>query len=230
MQYLRPIVSKLASQCFLILLALAPAAAHAQFPYLPAETIGNLKYEWKPDLGGYRDVSTKLVWGYSPTGTLNSSFSYSGAQTWATSKYASSFVSHADSLLAQAAQYEATAAMQTDPALAFAYMQLAQRYRDDAACTYLAASTIGSYSNWRLPTPAEFQDAYSKGLFSRGTGKFNMDQNPATGLQLGYLNLYWTSELAKSKKQATVFDIGNGTKSQATVTSSLCLILVRNAP
>lgn len=213
-----------------LLLALVPSTSFAQFPNLPPDTTGNAKYEWKPELGGYRDVSSKLVWGYSPTGTLNSGFSYSGAQTWASSMYASSFAGHADSLIAQAESYEAAAASETDPDRALAYLELAERYRDDAACTEAASAVIDSYDNWRLPTPAEFLDAYKKGLFSRGTGGFNMDQNPATGLQLGYLNLYWTSEISKNKKQATAFDIGNGTKSQVTVTSSICLILVRDAP
>jgi hypothetical protein len=213
-----------------LLMALAPAASFGQFPSLPPETIGNAKYEWKPQLGGYRDVSTKLVWGYSPTGTLNWSFSHTFAKTYGATRYASDFAGHADGLIAQAESYEEAAESETDPDRAQAYLELAQRYRDDAACTEAAAAVIDLYDNWRLPTPAEFQDAYSKGLFSRGTDKFNMDQNSATGLQLGYQGLYWTSEVSKNKKQATSFDIGGGTKSLLTVTSQVWLILVRDAP
>ena len=215
---------------FVTMAASAPSALLAQFPYLPPETIGNPKYEWRPELGGYRDLSTKLVWGYSLTTTVNSSYSYTYASTTAVANYGPQFALTADSWLAQADRYEATAATQTDPARALLYLQKAQEYRNSAACAYLSASTISSYGNWRLPTLAEYQSAYSKGLFSQGAGKFNMDQSPAVGLQLGYGGLHWTSNLSADKKKATAFNITDGKNMQATVGSSIRLILVRSAP
>ncbi len=75
-------------------------------------------------------------------------------------------------------------------------------------------AVAAQYTNWRLPTLAECQDAYAKGFFAYGPGEFNWDTSPAEGAQgLGYDGrISWTSTLGtkKDSKLVWVFDPSNG--------------------
>jgi len=41
-------------------------------------------FEWRPDLGGYLDTTTNLVWGYSSMGVTNTPFIFSNASNYPT--------------------------------------------------------------------------------------------------------------------------------------------------
>lgn len=71
------------------------------------------------------------------------------------------------------------------------------------------------YTNWRLPTLAECQDAYAKGFFAYGPDKFNWDTSPAAGAQgLAYGGWNsWTSTpgTKKDNQKIWVFNPVDGT-------------------
>ncbi|MGN6547738.1 MAG: hypothetical protein ACTHK7_22000, partial [Aureliella sp.] len=184
----------------------------AQYPLLPPETNGNANYEWRPDLGGWLDRQSKLVWGYHVTSCANRPYTYSNAQN-AASSYPAVLAAEVDRCLNDAAIYDAEVLkyQETDPARAQLSADWAQYYRDSADAFALAAEDASQFSNWRMPTLREFQTAWSRGLFSRGTLGFNMDMSPAPGYDQGYMQSNWTSDpLSKNKKTATWFSLFDG--------------------
>lgn len=225
----RRCLSSLLGLLSLLLCSLASSVAlHAQYPLLPAGSNGNANYEWRTDLGGWRDLQTNLVWGYSMSESIGGNFSYQGANSNAPS-YPQKLADMVSQHNARADYYEAQAAQETDPARVEAYQNLAAASRENATAYALAAQDASAYSNWRLPTLREFQAAWKKGLFSRGEGAFNMDKTPATGYDEGYLGLNWTSDpLSKNKKNATVFNLTDGTSGTVGATSSLNAMVVRS--
>ncbi len=196
---------------------------------LPAETLGNGNYEWRPELGGWRDKTTNVVWGYSVLDTINAGVNYSFA-TSNISNYPQYLFSRAQSLLDEAASWELAASMQTDPLVKQRYLDLASSKRADSASTTLAATDAKQYTNWRSPTLAEFRAAWNKGLFTRGSGAFNLDMTPFNGYQSGYGGSTWTSNPpSPNKKLATVFSITSGQSYSIVVSSQVGCIAVRTA-
>jgi hypothetical protein len=136
----------------------------------------------------------------------------------------------AASLLNEAAYLEFLASKEADPVQRQAILDFAARYRADAASTTLAADDASRYTNWRIPTLAEFQSAWSKGLFSRGPGFFNMDMAPFNSYQSGYGGPNWTSNPpSRNKKLANYFDISSGQSGSTGVNSSIRWIVVRSS-
>jgi hypothetical protein len=102
------------------------------------------------------------------------------------------------------------------------------QYRADADGFADAALDAAPYSNWRAPKLAEFQDAYAKGLFSQGEFGFNLDASPAAGYQRHNFVHHWTSDpVSKNKKNATVFNPGDGGWGQVGVNSAIHAMVVR---
>lgn len=193
-----------------------------------AQPAGTAVYVWRADLGGWLDTSRNLVWGYSLTDSINSTYQYSSAQS-AAAQYPVLLAGQADYLLGRAEYCEMRAAelAETDPARSQAYAALAVTYGQDADAFFNAALNAGQFSNWRTPTLSEFQNAWSKGLFSRGANGFNLDMSPAVGYQAGYGGPHWTSDPANKKKQAPSFSISDGRSSLVSVTSVLRALVVR---
>lgn len=205
------------------------ARLNAQYPLLPPETNGNANYEWRPDLGGWLDRQAKLVWGYGMTESLGSNYSYAGAQN-ACPNYPTQLAGQVQRFVDLAAYYDAQTQFyqESDPARSQHYAELAQWNRDTASAYQRAAADAAQYTNWRAPTLGEFQTAWGRGLFSRGSLNFNMDMSPAEGYDAGYQNLNWTSNpVSKNKKTAVAFSLGNGGSGSISVTSSINAQVVR---
>jgi hypothetical protein len=218
-------------RCILMAIALTTifgtgGSLFAQYPLLPAESNGNANYEWRPDLGGWRDKQTNLVWGYD-TQPLSGSYQYSALPNVGPS-YPQMFSSAAQSKLSSAVNQENLAASETDPIRKQRRLDFAAISRADAAACVLAGADAARFSNWRVPSSAEFQSAYSKGLFGRGPGAFNYDGTPFTGYQPVYLR-YWTSDPPTgSRRVVKVFNAGDGTIGQTSVNSVFYVLVVRS--
>jgi hypothetical protein len=145
-------------------------------PPPPPPPLGTEVYEWRPELGGWLDTSTNLIWGYSPS-VLNNG-------------YAAPY----DFSVNQTANYATlltSAGFPTEGAIA------------------------GQHTGWRFPSLAECKDAYAKGFFAYGPGKFNWDTSPAAdpqGLAYGGGNS-WTSTpgTGKDNQKIWVFNAADGT-------------------
>jgi hypothetical protein len=202
-----------------------PADAGAQPP-------GTDVYEWRPDLGGWLDTSRKLVWGYSMSDSTNSGFSFEGAKYWA-ARYPELLANQVEPALdrAEYCQQQANSLWETDPVRAQAYADLAAMYSQNAELFMEASLDAAQYSNWRLPTLTEFQDAFAKGLFSRGENGFNMDMSPGVGYQEGYGGTNWTSTTPKRIKgsmSALLFSITDGGTMWTGINSSSRALVVRS--
>lgn len=202
----------------------------AQYPLLPAESNGNANYEWRPDLGGWRDKQTNLIWGYNHSLVSSTSSTYGGALIVARG-YSQALLKAAQDRLARAQLQEERALLETDPVREQGRLDLAATFRADAAACSIAGSQAAAFSNWRVPTLTEFRSAYSKGMFSQGTSSFNFDAAPFTGYQPINRVFYWTSEPAvRNGTRATIFHPGDGGSGLTSVNSGLHVLVVRSGP
>jgi hypothetical protein len=183
-----------------------------------AQPAGTAVYEYHPELGGWLDTERGVIWGYS----LSQSASWAGGTRSGAERAAAAYpdaLFDRSEWLAQEAlrlQSLADSYAESDPALSQRYADAAAINEADAAAYVEAATAADQFSNWRLPSLAEFQDAYNKGLFSIGEGGFNMDATPAVGYQENYGRQQWTSEPVKKIKGklcGAAFDITYGTTS-----------------
>lgn len=206
-------MSSKALSCGAVLFA---AAVLLTSPCANAQPPGTAVYEYRPDLGGWLDTERGVIWGYS----MSQSGGYAGYTRSAAERDAPAYP---DVLFARAEWYVQEAQRrydlaafyaETDPALSQRYAELAAQDELDAAAYEDAATAADQFSNWRLPSVAEFQDAYDKGLFSNGEDGFNMDATPAVGYQANYGRNHWTAEPTKNikgKLNGLCFDITVGT-------------------
>ena len=206
-------------------------------------------YEWHPELGGWLDKNTNLVWGYSFIDMLGTS-THSGygikqqAATNAAAHYADVLYSMPDQLEGSAADITAQADVQIekgDAALAAGDIELAARFYAAAQAKYLAAqddldsipifiaaADVADQFTWRLPTQQEAETAIANGLFTYGEGGFNgYDGSPRIGLSIPWNNLTWTSTLSKSKKQAWAYRPMDGGYGFIGITSTVNCMFVR---
>jgi hypothetical protein len=197
---------------------------------LPPESNGNANFEWRSDLGGWRQKSTNLIWAYNITFVGGFTSTYAGAPNTAQG-YVQTLQNVAQDRLVRAQFQEDRAALETDLARRQARLDLAATFRSDAAACISAAAHASAFSNWRVPTLAEFRSAYEKGLFSQGTNSFNYDAAPFTGYQrLNYVS-YWTSNPAERRgTMATVFAPGDGGNRLVGVNSNVNVLVVRSGP
>jgi hypothetical protein len=222
-------------RCILMAIALTTifgtgGSLFAQYPLIPAESNGNTQYEWRPDLGGWRDKSTNLIWGYSITAIANSNSTYAGAQA-AAPQYPQYILNQAQDRQSRAQIQENLAASETDPVRRQRRLELAATFRADAIACTIAGSHAATFSNWRVPTLSEFRSAYGKGLFSQGTNAFNFDAAPFTGYQPVNRVFYWTSDPAvRNGSRATLFHPGDGGSGLFSVNSNVSVIVVRSGP
>lgn len=183
-----------------------------------AQPAGTAVYEYHPELGGWLDTERGVIWGYS----LSQSAGWSGATRSAAERnaaaYADVLFERADYWHQEALRLQGVADSyaETDPVLSQKYADAAAARELDAQGFEEAAIAADQFSNWRLPSVAEFEDAYDKGLFSIGEGGFNMDASPAFGYQENAGGWNWTSEPVKKikgKLNGVAFDITYGTTS-----------------
>jgi hypothetical protein len=198
--------------------AVAFAAALLVTSYAGAQLPGTEVYEYRPDLGGWLDTERGVIWGYSVTQSAGWAGGTRSAAERDAAAYPDVLFSEYEwlALESQRLQDVADSYAQTDPARSQVYAEAAARAGADAAAYLDAASAADQFSNWRLPSLAEFQDAYNKGLFSTGEGGFNMDATPAVGYQEIAGDDHWTSEPVKKikgKLSGAAFDITDGTTS-----------------
>jgi hypothetical protein len=95
---------------------------------------------------------------------------------------------------------------------------------------YEDEAIVAAQYSWRLPSLAEYQDAYNKGLFWEDEESHIYDASPADGFQsTSYGFTKWTSTLGvtKDKKKAYYFDTTWGSSGLATKTSGKNVIPVR---
>lgn len=189
----------------------SPQAAVAQPP-------GTAVYEYRPDLGGWLDTERGVIWGYS----LTQSAGWAGATRSAAARDAAAYpdvlFDEADYWHQEALRLQGQADFyaETDPARSQLYAEAAAARELDAQGFDEAAVAADQFSNWRLPSVAEFQRAFDKGLFTTGESGFNMDASPAFGYQENYGREQWTSEPTKKikgKLSGAAFDITFGTTS-----------------
>jgi hypothetical protein len=196
-----------------------------------AQPPGTAVYEYRPDLGGWLDTARGVVWGYSMSDSTGYSFTRNGAISSAAA-YPDLLFSQADLLLSEAqhAQQQADFYAVTDPPRSQAYADLAAQYEADAAAFEDAATAADQFSNWRLPTLAEFQAASQAGLFTRGANGFNLDMSPAVGYQAGYGGDNWTSQptkKVKGKDTGLLFDIDDGGSTWMTTGTPARALIIR---
>lgn len=198
-------------------LAIAFAAAVLlASPYANAQPPGTAVYEYRPDLGGWLDTERGVVWGYSLSDSLNASITRDAAVNFSAGTYPDLLFAKADFFVQQAEYWWSLSAFyaESDPARSQRDAEIAAQCEGDAAAFEEAATVADQFTNWRAPSLAEFQDAYNKGLFSRGEDGFNMDMSPAVGYQEGYGGNNWTSEPTKKikgKENGLQFNIDDGT-------------------
>lgn len=209
-----------------------------------------LIYQWRPDLGGWLDTQTNLVWGYSFYDMLGTStgsgygISQSRAVTAATN-YADNFYEMADvQLPAAAAETEAWAdsqVQQGDAALAAGDVDLANRWYAAAEANYAkaqadrdsiplyeAAADVADQFTWRLPTQQEAQAALANGLFTYGAEGFDSyDASPRIGFTIPNNVLTWSSTLSKANKFAWCYRPLDGSNGNIGVNSTVNAIFVR---
>ena len=204
----------------------------AQYPLLPVGSNGNANYEWRPDLGGWRDRQTNLIWGYQIGLIGGFTNTYAGAATIGPrSLYPQTILNAVPDRLARAQLQEERALLETDPVRKQARLDLAATFRADAAACSVAGAHAAAFSNWRVPTLAEFRSAYIKGMFSQGTAAFNFDAAPFTGYQRVNFVSFWTSDPAvRNGTRATVFYPGDGGSRLIGVDSNANVLVVRNGP
>jgi hypothetical protein len=204
-------------------------------------------YEWRPELGGWLDKQTNLVWGYSSFAATGSWSTFSWANGVA-ADYSGMLSDAADALEARAdySQGKANdnyalweqAVIDGDEVDEAYYWDRYVRYQALADAQYAdvpefqeAALDAAQFTNWRLPSKAEAVDALNKGLFSYGAGKFNSyDCSPGLGNQ-GLANggvTTWTSDTAKTggKAGAWVFYPGNSVATMLVTQTSGCDTIV----
>ncbi len=133
----------------LIVVALMAISASAQYPALPIGSNGNANYQWRPDLGGWLDPATNLVWGYCTISHINWVVDFAGAQDRARN-YAQEMASAETQRLQQAATAESQAALETDPVRKQLRLNSAIRLRAEARHFALprltrASIRIGAY-------------------------------------------------------------------------------------
>lgn len=235
--------------CFTIVAAGALSSAFAGKPQPPPPN-PFLIYEWRPDLGGWLDTQTNLVWGYSfwdLQGTSTGS-GYAIPQ-WlaadAAANYADMLYQRAyEGLPASADQTEAHADWQVeqgDIALANGDPELAADWYAAAEANYAraqyerevdipnfeAAADVASQFTWRLPTQQEGQRALDNGLFTYGPNGFDSyDASPHGGFQLLFWSGAWSSTTRRNGREAWTYR-QDGSTSWATVNSTYNAIFVR---
>jgi len=195
-------------------------SAHAQ----PASTV---VYQWRPELGGWHDTSNNLVWGYQCYFTPGN-YTYSLAPIFA-ANYASSLATAATEKINSAVRCEERVILYaiSDPPRSQRNADLALIYRADAPALQTASAQAAQYSNWRVPSLVEFQQAWNKGFFTKGTGGFNWDAGPEVGLQPSTDVSHWTSTLSKRRGQAMLFNFRDGGSGSFGMTSTAAVIVVR---
>ncbi len=214
--------------CSLLLILDTCSSLFAQYPLLPPECNGNANYEWRPDLGGWRDKATNLIWGYSLTETTGSTYSYTYALS-ISSNYPQLLSSQVASLIQRAENNERLAPLETDPVRAQARLEFAARYRADALAASMSAADAARFTNWRIPKLQEFKTAWTKGFFTRSDIGFNYDKTAYAGYQYGWGPAFWTSEPSTNKgKLATCFFITDGGTMQTSIQSSIGFLVVRS--
>jgi hypothetical protein len=209
-----------------------------------------LIYQWRPDLGGWLDTQTNLVWGYSFQTMLGTS-THSGyginqsMAVAAAGDYADILYEVADVDLPNAAA-ETTAhadwqVEQGDIALANGDPELAAEWYEAADANYAlaqddldsiplyeAAADVADQFNWRLPTKVESQRAQTNGLFTYGpTGFDSYDGSPRIDFQMPWNTLCWTSTKTSNGRNAWAYRPLDGTGGNIGVNSQVNAIFVR---
>ena len=194
-----------------------------------------LIYVYRPDLGGWLDTSRNLLWG---TYSLNSCVGGSMPNDQAAALAADYAATLADGSLyydERSAYWQAQGDLYvlSDPARAARHYQTAQDCADAADELFaqsLAASVVEGTNKWRLPSKAEFEDAYSKGMFTYGDGGLNgFDKSPTPGIQPEKAGFrYWTSTVTKNRYQWSIDPVAGLSYSEFIIGSRLYAVAVRD--
>jgi hypothetical protein len=158
-------------------------------------------------------------------------FTFEGAKYWAP-RYPEVLAKQVELYIERAeyCQQQADSLWETDPVRAQGYQDLADMYSANAAAYTAATLDAAQFTNWRLPTLTEFQNAFGKGLFTRGENGFNLDMTPRVGYQEGYGGGNWTSTAPKRIKgsmSALLFSVTDGGTMWTGVNSSARALVVR---
>jgi hypothetical protein len=200
-------------------------------------------YQWRPDLGGWLDTQTNLVWGYSFNDLQGHGITQSMAVD-AAADYANVLYDMALALSAQADQEEDHADWQMeqgDIALANGDPELAADWYAAAEANYAeaqalrdsipfveAAGDVADQFTWRLPTKAESQTALTNGLFTYGPNGFDSyDSSPLIGFQIPWNVLTWTSTKTSNGRNCWAYRPLDGSGGNIGVNSQVNAIFVR---
>jgi hypothetical protein len=202
-------------------------AVQAQYPLLPPETNGNANFDWRPDLGGWLDKSANLVWGYQPTTFTTAVYNWDFARNVARN-YPQVLADTSAERFNESQYYASLAEAEPDPLWKAAFASWSdEAYRDFVALA-AAAADASKYTNWRMPSLAEYRNAYSRGLFTQGPTGFNMDFGPQDGYQPGLRAMQWTTDLLKSKKSAWVYGVNDDGQLAIGLNSGVTHLVIRN--
>ena len=191
---------------------------------------------YRPDLGGWLDTSTNLVWGYMLTKTRGTSASFEWGKGFAANYAEEMWIAGEErEAYADFAAAKAIELQESDPERAAIYAQRAEDYYYSADVCYDTATAAAQYTGWRTPTLTEATDAVAKELFIYGSDPVHYPDGWQTMPDLPPYQswsdtLTWTSSSAgkvKGQNVAWAFYPVSGGTAKIGMNSAVHVVVVR---